>query len=321
MNFLENIIGKGNQFWKYLVTGLVAFVASGLIGMLPLMLVIIVQASKTGLGGNSISKILQNVNFSSIGISQNLFLLLLLLSFAVGLFAVILIIRVLHKRSFSETVNGTKKVRWNRVWTGFFVWLLLMALSLAIRYIMNPENFVLQFNIQAFIPLVFIALVFFPFQITFEELLFRGYLAQGIGSWTKSRWLVILIPSILFGLMHMANKEVAAFGFWAAMPHYILFGLIFGLASVLDDGIELAIGMHAANNIFNCVVVTFDASSLKTHAIFSQQIGNLQTRTIVLLVLGLIALFVFAKKYKWNFSVMNKKIMPNTVELNVHNNN
>jgi len=113
--------------------------------------------------------------------------------------------------------------------------------------------------------------------------------------------------------MHFANTEVSTYGFLEAMPQYILFGLIFGFASVLDDGIELGLGMHAANNIFSCLFVTFDASSIKTPAILNQQVIHIQIETIVLFVVGLISLFIFAKKYKWKFSVMNKKIELNTV--------
>jgi len=312
MYFLENVLGKDNKFWKYLVTFVVAFVAANIIGALPLIIVVFVQIMKTG--GEFSPEMFKNLDLTGIGISENLFLLLLLIPFTIGLFVAVLLIKFLHKRSFSETVNGRKKVRWNRMMMGFCVWFLLMVLYLAGYFIINPENFAVQFNIQTFIPLFFIALVFIPLQITFEELLFRGYLAQGIGAWTKNRWLVVLIPSVLFGLMHFANKEVSTYGFWEAMPQYILFGLIFGFASVFDDGIELAIGIHAANNIFSCLFVTFDGSSLKTPAILNQQVVNIQVETIALFVVGLISMFIFAKKYKWNLSVMNKKIVPNTDE-------
>jgi membrane protease YdiL (CAAX protease family) len=40
------------------------------------------------------------------------------------------------------------------------------------------------------------------------------------------------------------------------MPQYVLFGLVFGIITVLDDGIEAAVGAHAANNIFLCIMVT-----------------------------------------------------------------
>jgi membrane protease YdiL (CAAX protease family) len=43
-------------------------------------------------------------------------------------------------------------------------------------------------------------LQFLPLQTTFEELMIRGYLAQGIGAWTKTRWMVIVI-SITFAVI------------------------------------------------------------------------------------------------------------------------
>ena len=64
---------------------------------------------------------------------------------------------------------------------------------------------------------------------------------QGIGAWTKSRWFTLILTSVMFGLMHSFNPEIKAYGFWLTMPQYILFGLLFGIITVLDDGIELAL--------------------------------------------------------------------------------
>lgn len=313
MHFIENILRKDNASWKYILTFVGAFLASNLIGAIPLLIVIFVQIFKTG---NVLSaEMLQNLDFSAIGISENLFLLLILIPFAVGLLAAVLFVKYLHRRSFSETINGTNTIRWKRIFTGFAVWLGFMFVYLAISYTIMPENFVIKFNIRAFIPLFFISLIFIPLQTTFEEFLFRGYLAQGVGAWTKNRWLVVVIPAILFGLMHFANTEVLTYGFWETIPQYILFGLIFGFFSVLDDGIELAMGIHAANNIFACLFVTFDASSLKTSAIFQQQTVNSWEDTTGLLIMGLLALLLFAKIYKWDFSILNRKIESSTAEI------
>ena len=109
--------------------------------------------------------------------------------------------------------------------------------------------------------------------------------------------------------MHSTNPEVETYGFFAAMPEYILTGLILGFISVLDDGIELAIGIHAANNICSCLFVTFDASALQTPAIFYVQNVTIGIEdTIELLLFGLLIIIFFARKYKWNFSVINKKV-------------
>ncbi|MDR1459069.1 MAG: hypothetical protein LBI60_02520, partial [Bacteroidales bacterium] len=83
-----------------------------------------------------------------------------------------------------------------------------------------------------------------------------------------------------------------------------------GLIAVLDDGIELSIGMHTANNIFGCLFLSYENSALKTSALFKQETIHMQTETIVLLAAGLLAIFFFSKRYKWNFSIMNQRIRP-----------
>ncbi|MDR0604869.1 MAG: CPBP family intramembrane metalloprotease [Bacteroidales bacterium] len=312
MYFLESVLGKDNSFWKYVIVFVGVLFVSQVLGAIPLLVIVLRNVIENGIAmpvDNS-----SMMDFLAGNISQNLLLFLMLVPFAVGLLATWLFIKLLHKRSFSETVNGTKKIRWKRIFTGFGVWLLIMSIYLAISCIIDPDNFIFQFNLTTFVPLFFIAIIFIPLQTTFEELLCRGYLAQGIGAWTKNRWIVIVIPSILFGSMHFLNPEVSEYGIWETMPQYILFGLIFGLAAVLDDGIELAMGMHAANNIFACLFVTFDHSALQTPAIFKQQSVNMQMETVVLLIAGVLALFFFARKYKWRFSIINKKIKPTTIE-------
>ncbi|MDR0725102.1 MAG: CPBP family intramembrane metalloprotease [Prevotellaceae bacterium] len=312
MYYLENILGKDNSFWKYLIVIIVTLIATWFIGGLFVGIVVVVYLLSSS-GGDFAPEMFSNIkNLYDLGLPENLVLILMLFPFAVGLLASWLLIRGLHRRTFSETVNGREHIRWERVFAGFGVWFLLMIAFLAISYIIKPDNFVLQFDVDKFIPLLIISLLFIPFQTTFEEYIFRGYIAQGIGAWTRSRWLTICIPGLLFGLMHYANTEVAEHGFWVAMPPYIIFGLFFGLVAVLDDGIELPVGMHAANNIFACLVVTNSASSLRTPAIFNQTtIFHLQ-ETIGLLLAASLVVWFFYRKYNWNFNILNKKIEAKT---------
>ncbi len=279
--------------------------SANLIGGIPLVVVMITQAVKMG---GLPPDFATTMDFTLLGISQNAGLLLMLIPFAVALFFCILFVRILHSRSFSETVNGTGKVRWSHAFAGFGIWFLLMAIYLLVSFAINPDNFVILFDIKTFLPLLLIAVLFIPLQTTCEEFLFRGYLTQGIGVWTKNRWLAIIIPAILFALMHIANPEVSKYGFWEVMPQYFIFGLIFGLTAILDDGIELAIGMHTANNLFACLFITFDASALSTPAIFHQQAMNIGVETIVLFVAGILAIGFFTWKYKWDFRIMNQKV-------------
>jgi hypothetical protein len=93
---------------------------------------------------------------------------------------------------------------------------------------------------------------------------------QGFTVLSRNRWLPIVVTSILFGLMHAINPEVQEYGFMTMIPQYIFFGLVFAILTMLDDGIELAIGAHAANNAFISVLVTHKDSALQTPAMYEQ---------------------------------------------------
>ena len=307
MKFLERAFDQQNQGWKYLIVFLAAFYGGLILGSIPLTSVIMYKVITSG---EHYSLNLDNMtDFTGFGISKNLALFLSMFVFVVILIIAILLIKVFHKRSFAETVNGTQKVRIKRCFTGAAVWGILMAIYLLISYFTDPGNFHLQFNLSAFIPLFLISILLIPVQTTSEEFLFRGYITQGVAGLTKNRWLAILIPALLFGLVHSFNPEIKEFGFWITMPQYVFFGLLFGLISVLDDGIELAIGMHAANNVFLSLFATHSASALQTDAVFEQFKIDPVNDLISLIIMGIITFAFFAWKYKWNFKILNQKII------------
>jgi membrane protease YdiL (CAAX protease family) len=87
-----------------------------------------------------------------------------------------------------------------------------------------------------------------------EELLFRGYLLQALGLRTRRTWLLVGISALVFGAMHMANTEVGA-GPALIFTYYVGFGAFLALITLRDNRLELAIGAHAANNLFVALVV------------------------------------------------------------------
>ena len=306
MNHLECAINNPskNQLWKYIANIIISLAAANTIGSLPLVAVILYNVFV-----NKATPDFDNpMNFGAYGISQNLGLFLMLLAFVVALISLIFFLKPFHNRTFKEVINGTNRIRWNHFAMGMIVWTIIMAIGLVIDYNMDPDIYVLQFDIYKFIPLVLITLTLIPIQTAYEEVAFRGYLAQGIAAKTKSRWWVIIIPSVLFGLMHILNPEIKEHGFLIMMPQYIYFGLFFGIITVLDDGVELAIGVHAANNMFACLFTTNSSSALQTPAVFNVMEVNPIGSGISLVVFSLIAIAIFYKKYKWDFSILNRKI-------------
>ncbi len=305
MQYLERALKGPNQWWKYILVPFLTFLVQGILGMIPLIVVIgIAKVLNDGTGDFS-----NMLDFKAQGIDLNLGLALMIVSFAIGLWALKAIVKSYHNRTLIEQINGTQKIRWNRSFYAAGIWGGLMLINLVIEYSLAPEDFQLNFEPITFIPLVLVALLLIPFQTTFEEVLFRGYLAQGVARWTRSRLMAAILPAVLFGLMHYANPEVKEYGFWVMMPHYIIFGVFFGLMAVLDDGIETAMGAHAANNAFIAIFVTTKSSVFQTNALFEVKDAAPTLSDLFLFILmGAILIFILGKKYNWNFSVLTQRI-------------
>lgn len=310
MKHLERALQGKNGIGRYIALFLIAFIGGSIIGSIPLGIVVVVKAILSG-NMDSLANI-DITDLSAFGISNNVSLLLMLLSFVGVFFTFALLVKPFHQRTLKETINGRNHIRWNRVWMGILVWGALLLVSFAISYFTaSPEELEFRFNPSALIGLIVVVLLFMPFQTSAEEILFRGYLAQGVAKWTKSRWWALIIPSVGFALMHSANPEVKEYGFWLTMPDYFLMGLLLGLVSILDDGIELAMGMHFINNALSSVLATYDSSVLQTDALFKQTEINPVDTLIETVILGVVAVFVLQRIYKWNFGILNKKVETN----------
>jgi len=265
-SFITAPFSGKNSFWRYF-TGIVGpFLAANLIGGLPLIAVIMTSA----LDGSGLPQKGGMPDFEAMGISLNVGFVLNIIPFLVGLLAIILLVRPLHNREFGTVVNGGRKIRWGRMLFAALVWAAVSASYLLYALKSDPGNFRINNTTNSLIILAVLALTLIPFQAAFEEILFRGYLMQGFAVLARNRWIPILATSVLFGLMHSLNPEVVQYGFLTMMPQYIFFGMVFAILTMFDDGIELAIGAHAANNIFLSVLITHDDMALQTPAMYEQ---------------------------------------------------
>jgi membrane protease YdiL (CAAX protease family) len=239
---------------------------------------------------------------------------MMLFPFIAGLIAFILLVKPLNNRTLKMTINGTGKVRWNRFFISGGVWLMLSCLYLLFYLKLDPANFTLNNKTASLIILSVISMLFIPFQAAFEEVLFRGYLMQGFAALVKNRWFPIIMTSILFGLMHAFNPEVKEFGFLTMMPQYVVFGIIFGIITILDDGIEAAMGAHTANNIFLCIMVTNRSSALQTQALYEQYNIHPWTEFAALVITGIVFIMILKMIFKWGkMSLLFEKIAVNSL--------
>ncbi len=286
---------KGNNaFWRYLVGAISPFLASNIVGSLPLAAVLL-----TNTVAGSIPQKGGMPDFEAMGINLNLGFVLSVFPFILALITIIALVKPLHNRSFGSVINGGRKIRWGRIFFAAFVWMAVSAIWLLYSLKSDPGNFRLNNTTGSLIVLALLSLALIPFQAAFEEILFRGYLMQGFAVLTRNRWLPILLTSVLFGLMHGMNPEVKQYGFLTMMPQYIFFGLLFAVLTMLDDGIEVAIGAHSANNVFLSVLITHKDMALQTPAMY-EQIEIYPWKDFAGLVeMSLIFFVIMALVYRW----------------------
>lgn len=287
--FLEQAYTGKNQWYLYVLTLLIVFTATQ-IGTLPLL------AYMTYTNPES----LQTGNIA-IATSTNTGLALTLFSFAVGFFALLLCVKYIHQKPYISIITARRKIDWKRIGFGAGIWGGLTIAIFIIQYFTTDSSEIqFQFNPLRFCGLLVVSLILFPFQTSCEELLFRGYLMQWSALLFKYRWIAVLLTGLLFGAMHGANPEVGAYGMLVAMPQYVLMGLILGYVAVKDDGMELSLGLHMANNILTAITFTSDASALQTNALFKDLNPTASHwDTLIMLLAGILFIWICNRKYNF----------------------
>ena len=209
-------------------------------------------------------------------------------------------VKFVHQQSIRSLTTSRNKVDWKRIFFSFFLWGIFVVATILISYYNSPENYIYNFKLIPFLTFLLLAIVLIPLQTSFEEYFFRGYLMQGLGLATKTRWFPFLFTSLAFGLMHIANPEVGKMGY-VILIYYIGTGFFLGIITLMDEGLELALGFHAANNLFGALLLTSDWSAFQTNSIFKDGAEPSAGFDVILPVFIIfpILLFIFSKKYRW----------------------
>lgn len=389
--FFQQAFKGSNEWWRYIVVTIIVFIGYQ-IGTIPLMLALWRAVDiDPNLDKSDIQSFASNPDFANFGINTNLGLTLMLIMFVAALVVFYFVFKPFHGREFKTLTMSAGKLKWGKIFFAFFLW---MGLSLVIEgfsYYLSPEDYSWNFKFNTFLPLLALCILVLPLQTSFEELFFRGYLMQGIGTAQVQKVIAVvisailtygskklidplisgklsglsehydaanvagiqsvltnfilllifsvlcfismrllksmnldnfknykvvplIITSVLFGLIHSANPEIEKFGFGTMQIYYITAGLMLGIMTIMDDGLELALGTHAATNFTGAVFVGYDGAALSTDSLFTSHALNAETMTYAFIVLAIVFLTILKFKYKWNsfakiFEQINK---PNT---------
>jgi hypothetical protein len=189
------------------------------------------------------------------------------LSFGLLILGVFVTVKFVHGRPFRSIITPAKQINWRRMAQGFGLWLLLVTLASGVEYLINPEIYTVVFNVRRFLPFALVVLLLTPMQTTAEELLFRGYLLQATGHLGRNFWVLALVNGILFMVPHLGNPELAASAILLPL-FYLSIGAFFAFITLRDNSAELAIGAHAANNLYSALFANYTNSALQTESVF-----------------------------------------------------
>lgn len=241
------------------------------------------------------------------GVDKNLALAAMLGIFVIATLAFLISARSIHKKNLTSLLTGFSKFRFGRFWFAFALWAAFVIIKVICSYLASPADFKIDFNASGFIISTVMMFVLMPVQTGFEEVFFRGYLMQGLGQVFKNGIVPLLITSLLFGVVHMSNPEAKEYGWAIMLVYYVLFALFAGSITLLDEGLELAFGIHFANNFISSVMISVPGSVIRTYSVFEGKDENPAIEIFILLGMGLIAFFIFRSKYHWkNFNLILK---------------
>jgi membrane protease YdiL (CAAX protease family) len=292
MSFIDKSKEGNNSFSSYLL-GIALIISVYLLGSCFLILDL-----QWNFGIESFDGISQNEIVRILG--NNRFLAWLVVPFLFVALFLVIHTKFVHKRTVLSIFSGRENFDWKRVLFSFSLLFSVLSLFLFIQYL-SSDSLIFQFDLQKFIPLFFIAIFLLPIQTSCEELLFRSYILQGIKMRTKKNSVAVLISGLMFGAIHIGNPEIAKIGYHIIV-YYMLVGVFLALISLFDNGIELALGYHAANNVFAALMITNNWQAFQTDAVFmdiSDPGMGLDTIIGILFILPLV-FFIFYKKYKWH---------------------
>lgn len=222
-------------------------------------------------------------------------LLASLIPFAFALGGLWISVVLIHKRPFRSLITPRSHFDGKRFAVSFIAWFLLAAASGVVEAALFPGRYQWAFKPAEFFKFLPFLLILFPIQTCTEELVFRGFLQQQLGQITRRPWIVALVSSFIFLLLHLANPELSN-GFILTASVYFGLGLLMAFITLKDNQLELALGLHTANNLYVALFVNTTDSAVSTPAFFNVQEFDPLFNLISFLIIGAIYLLIL-----WGF--------------------
>jgi len=260
-NYLELARRGKNQVWRVVLAVMLMLFAWQVLGAMPSAILLVWMIFRGQVQAGNAGSILPGMNT----LAGFIALMLASVFFLGGIY---LSLRFIHHRPFRTLVTPAPALAWSRLFLGFGVWFGLVALMSLVEALAYPGRYVWTLDLSRFLPFLFLALIFIPIQTSAEELFFRGYLMQEIGLHWKNIWVLSTISGLVFGLPHLLNPE-AAVNYPLLGFYYFAFGFSLAVITLRDGKLELALGAHAANNLFSVIIANYTITALPSPSLFT----------------------------------------------------
>jgi uncharacterized protein len=250
-----------NEWWRYLVAVILMLFMWQILGSLPGAALIVI-----GMVRNGSHPLSATAGLPGSGTLAGFIALMLASVFFMC--ALYLAMRFIHRRPLRTLITPAHSIDLRRFFQGFGVWFVLSVLMSLVEALLYPGRYVWSLDLGRFVPFALLALVLIPIQTGAEELFFRGYILQGAGLRLRNIWGLSALSGLLFGLPHLLNPE-ATVNYPLLGFYYFAFGFFLAYITLRDGRLELALGAHAANNLFSIIFANYTLTVLPSPSIFT----------------------------------------------------
>ncbi|HIH64948.1 MAG TPA: CPBP family intramembrane metalloprotease [Methanothermobacter thermautotrophicus] len=287
-DFLNNVYLGRNDAWRYMMTVFMSFVASnvgaGLIVGVIVAAILLLKGDAGAVGDIS-------------AFSGPTLLIMVAIGFSASMFFLYVGLKFIHRRDFISAVNSRGYLDWRRILRGAGAWFLIVGVLDLVSVLADPSG--VRFNFGAgFWWLLILSILAFPVQASFEEIFFRGYLMQGIWYVIKRPVPLIVINSAIFSVLHWWNGATLIMSLSITVSTFII-GVVLALLTLADDGVEMAMGVHIANNLYVSVIHSSPDAGLGNLPSLMVSPSDPYTSPLTLLLASaLIVLILFRGRYQ-----------------------
>lgn len=190
--------------------------------------------------------------------------------------------KIVEKRPFSSLLNLKMKWNWSIYFKTLAVSFIVFIVICAIQSLLNGA----QINNKLTIITFLLILIVIPFQAFAEELVFRGFAMQSLGSWFKIPIVAIVIQALIFGVLHLYDV--------LGLFDVIVAGLIYGFVAWYFDGLEVSSAIHAVNNIIVSLTTGLGLAASTTSTTFEDMLVS-----FIIMVVVVVVLLILDKKCDW----------------------